>query len=517
MHAISQKLLSQLKVLVPVVSLACGAVQLDAADPPSQGLPAGFAVTKPEVPPELVGSMKTLNERLSKDLRPEDNAAVLMLQAFGPETFESELKRDTYELMGVKELPGNSPLFVTLGEFALTLDGVTPANAHSTALDIQAEMFEAAERLWTEKDLPRVAGYLEANKEMLEVITKASQKPRYYVPLLSIEQPPRLLSAALNVERRFQYIARMLSARALLHAKQGNFEACLQDFMTGHRIAWLLIDGSPLDVSVAKAHVVDAIICHAEIKLIESGTLTKPQLEVFAKTIQELPPLHTAERAIDIGERAIVHQEIELLSTDLASVAGFFEVPGQETVPPSEIPDLSTLKWDLALQRADEIWDKIVKSLATKDRAEQDKLFAELNAQYEKWAEDDDADPRKFTELLKKDPVAASRLIGENMAMALRPFWWQRRLTDERARVRRDLVRLGIALARYRADHSEYPASLTELAPQYLPTIPVEAHSALPFTYKRESNGEALVLSTGANLKVDSNSPFSDDHSIRLK
>ncbi|WP_437192284.1 type II secretion system protein [Planctomicrobium sp. SH527] len=517
MHAISRKLLSQLRVLVPVVSLACGVAQLDAADPSPKGLPEGFSVTKPEIPPELVGSMKTLNEKLSKDLRPEENAAVLMLQAFGPNTFEPELKRDTYELMGVKDLPDNSPLFVTLGEFALTLDGVKPENAHGTALDIQAEMFAAAEHLWTAKQFPRVAEYLEANKEMLEVITKASHKPRYYVPLLSIEQPPRLLSAALNVERRFQYISKMLAARALLNAQQGNIDACIQDFMTGHRLAWLLIDGSPLDVSVAKAHVVDAIICHAECRLIESGTLTKPQLEAFAKALSELPPLHSADRAIDIGERAIVHQEIELLSTDLISVSGFFELPGQETLPPSEIPDLSTLKWDLALSRADEIWDLIVKALATKDRTEQDKLFAELNTQYEKWTESDDADPRKFTALLKADPVAASRLIGENMAMSLRPLWWQRRLTDERARVRRDLVLIGTALAMYRQDNSKYPASLSELSPKYLKSIPLDAHSGQPFEYESKSNGETWVMSNGPNLKNDANSPYSDDNAIRFK
>ncbi len=494
-----------------LVTLPAKETRLSTTDEP---LPEGLQLVPSKTPIDLVGSMKTLNERLSQALPPGDNAVNFLMIVFGPDALEPELKADSYELLGLKKLPDNSPLFVSLDQYTKTLDGIPPEQTPERASEIQAEMFEAGGKLWKRDQYPQLAGYLDANADALKMTAMAVRKPGYYAPMLSVESPPRLLSAALNIERRLPFLARMFAARALLHLENNQFAPCIDDLITCHQMAFLLAYGSPFDVSGAKAHVIDSFAFQAEAACLNSGKLRGDHLNTFASRFRSLTPLPTADRAIDIGERAIVHQEIELLSTDGESVDGFFE---KAEMAPKVRPDLGKLDWQTALKEADKTWDQIVQALRERNRDEQHKLFTALSQKHEQWEQGDDADVGKFLELLKKDPTAASRSVGLDMAMSLRPLWWQRQLTDERARTRRDLINLGIAALLCREATGSFPTTLQELAPKYIDVVPSEAHSDGSYTYTRLSDGRVQILSTGPNRQNDANQDYNDDQFVILR
>jgi len=503
---------------VAAILLMCCLVRLPAKEPgqpmDSTPLPAGLMLVAPETPIELVGSMKSLNHTLSQKLHPADNAVNLLMIVFGPNALEPEVKRETYELLGLKKLPDNSPLFVSLEQFTEHLDGVPADKALERAIEIQADLFECGARLWSREELPQLGQYLDANAEAMTIIAAAARKPGYYAPLLSVEQPPRLLSAALNVERRLPFLSRMFAARALLHLQENDEAQCIADLMTCHKLAWNLAQGSPFDVSGAKAHVIDSFGYRAEAAALASGKFQGEHLVAFATAFQEQPPLPTAERAIDLGERAIVHQEIELLSTDDESVEGFFEHSGSDS---KERVDLERLDWKQALASADTVWDQIVQALKTRDRNERAKQFGALDEAYQKWEQEDDTDAEEFQKLLEKDPAEAGRRVGKDMAMSLRPLWWQRQATDDRAQVRRDLIQLGLALARFRSDRKAFPATLNELAPEFLPAIPTDPHTGGPYVYSRPSESVAEVMSTGLNGQNDAGLNYNDDQIIQIQ
>ncbi|SFJ47249.1 hypothetical protein [Planctomicrobium piriforme] len=512
----ARSFLRRLFLVASFVAVLPGMALTFAAEPGSP-LPEGLKLTEPQIPIELVGSLRSINERLTKQVPPAQNAAVFLLIAVGKDAFEPELKADSLELMGVQALPPDAPQFVLLEDFTKFLDGVPPDQTHEVALQIQDELFAAAEGPWSVEKYPRLLAYLTANEKSLKTISTAADQPGYFVPMLSVEMPPRLLSATLNIERRFPFIARMYNARAMHRLYTGDVDGALDDLLTCHQIALLLANGSPFDVSNAKAHVVDAFATRGEGLVLASGRISPEQLARYTKAFRALPPLPTADQAANIGERAIVHQEIELLSTDEESVRGFFEVPDASSRPAEKLPDLSGLKWDQALVGADGIWDEIVKALGTRDRATQKELFAKLDQKLAQWEESTDEDVEKFTEKLKSDPAATSRWVGENMAWSLRPFWWQRRFSDDRARVRRDLTNIGLALVAYRQDHGSFPAALSELTPKYLPELPVDGHTDLPYDYTRETDGLARVMSKGANQMNDAGNFYNDDQNIELK
>jgi len=481
-------------------------------------VPDGLVCAKSDMPIELVGSLKSLNERLASAVSPERNAVNWLLIAIGADAFEPELKSDSLAMLGLKTLPAGSPQFVPLGDFAKFLDGVPPEMAHEAALQIQDELFAAAEAPWPRERFPRLVSYFEANGPALKTIAAASRQPGYYAPLLSVESPPRLMGAALNIERRFPFLARMYNARAMLALQEGRLPEAIDDLMTCHRLARLLAVGSPMDVSQAKAHVVDAFAARGEMQLLASGKVQGEVLESLTQQFRSLPDMPTADLAAGIGERAIVHQEIELLSTDPLSVAGFFEEPGGSGPgKTSPVPSMETVKWQAAIGRADEIWDEIVTALATRDREQQRRRFVKLDEFFASIDGTADEHDKKFAEQLLKDPVATSRWVGESLATALRPILWQRRLSDDRSRARHDLVALGLALLNYHAKQGQFPAQLEALQPEFLAALPPDAHSDGSYLYFRDADHAVRVMTLGANLKDDAGSLYNDDTTVEIR
>jgi hypothetical protein len=64
------------------------------------------------------------------------------------------------------------------------------------------------------------------------------------------------------------------------------------------------------------------------------------------------------------------------------------------------------------------------------------------------------------------------------------------------------LTELSLALALFKADHGAYPATLAELAPQYLPAVPNDIFSDQPLKYSRTENAYTLY-SVGPNITDD--------------
>ena len=63
-------------------------------------------------------------------------------------------------------------------------------------------------------------------------------------------------------------------------------------------------------------------------------------------------------------------------------------------------------------------------------------------------------------------------------------------------------AQVGMALERYRAAKGDYPAALGTLAPEFLPSVPVDVFNGQPLHYRRVPGG-AVVYSVGPNLKDD--------------
>jgi len=484
--------------------------------PPPVALPAGMILTTPQISSEITGALRDLHVKLSKGVKPEENAVVWLMQIYGEEALDAPLHDVTLEMLGIEKMPAESPLFVSVDQFVQSLD-LAAEQRDETAGKVDEQLRAGSQGLWTAQEKPELAGYLKANEKALNTLLVAANQPRYFAPLLAPELPSRLISASLVVERRLPFLARLLAARAVLQFGDNDMDGTLADLQACHRLANLLADGSPFDVSVAKAQVIDSTAFWAERALLESGRLTGPQLVQLQRgltySLSRFPPVHIAAA---VGERAIVHQEIELLKTDPESQIGFFEESEDQNIDPAQLMSLADCDWKQAHQRADEIQDAIVAALEVKDRSSQLALFSKLDQAYAKWEATVDQKTVNFSKEIQNDRNGVSRWVGENMAMSLRPNYYQRRASADRQETRRDLITIGIALEKYQREKGEFPPALENLVPEYLGLIPVDACTDAAFIYSRLAADQARLTSLGRNRVDDAGQMYNDDVELKL-
>jgi hypothetical protein len=479
-----------------------------------QALPEGMILNTPFIPKNVVGSMRSLNETLSRDLAPCDNAAVFLVQVLGDHIIRPEVRRDTLEMLGIETLSKMSPHFFALEEYIQAEGKVRPERAQGAVLELQGALYAASERPWKAEEYVDVGDYLKANQAGLNAVVALSNKPRYFAPMLALEEPQRLMSASFAIEYRLPFVVRCLTARAMFRIANDDLSGTMTDILACHQLAKLLADGSPCDVSAGRANLINSFAYRGEVALLESGKLTASQVTAFRQQLEKIPVQINAARAADIGERAILHQEIELLQADKAAMQEFFTVANQKDLPPVEKRPIPAVKWDLVLKRADLIQDQIVQALGTRDRKEQSDKFVQLDQLYAKWQTASDANTLRFAEAKVGDIDAASEWIGETMAMSLFPVYRQRRATEDLAVIRRELIVVGLSLVLYQREQGEYPSGLSDLVPKYLSAVPQDD---AVLSYVRDAKDQCHVISLGVNRHHDAGRFDNDDHRIELK
>ncbi len=92
------------------------------------------------------------------------------------------------------------------------------------------------------------------------------------------------------------------------------------------------------------------------------------------------------------------------------------------------------------------------------------------------------------------------------MTMVLVPSYSRINKARDRATAHLGLAQVSLLLKAYRAERSEYPASLAELARSAGYELPIDPFSGKPFAYRREGAG-FLLYSWGQNLKDDGGKP----------
>lgn len=480
---------------------------------------SGMKTADPIMPAHLTGELRKLNSSLSQGVSPQQNAVVILVEIFSPAVFEPALRPDSMDMLGIVSVSEQSPRFEYIGPYVKKqVDSPDDYDQiEELTNQIHVGLLDVAVRPWQRADNEALAGYLDENQDALNLFVAASKLPKYYAPLLAEEMSPSLMSASMAVEYRLEFVCRCLNARATLRLAEKDLDGGFSDLLASHRIARLLAAGSPLDVSIAKAHQIDAITCRTEMGIMESGILSGAQALQLLGILSKLPEITAPEIAADIGERAIIQQEIDLLQTDEDSVIGFFEHGEEDVSSEVEAFQKAEIQWDLVRERANEIQDNVVQALSMhKNLKLQLKRFQQLEEQFEQWKAANDEHETSFEESFRADPARTSREIGESIAYALRTNCWQRKLTHSRGQNRSAMVLIGLALISYHSQYETYPADLTDLAPQFLPTVPLDVFSNEPFNYVRDGESQARLTSWGANKVDDAGKRYNDDQILTL-
>ena len=189
----------------------------------------------------MVDFVESLNQRMSRGVTPENNAAVLLWQAAGPAEILSDVRDEFFERLGIKPLPDKGDYLISFDDFVQAHPELLPdiedtddTTGNSTPETLANKQFEQAlRRPWSAEEFPIVAAWLATNQGPLELIAAAADRTHYYSPHIGWSVISTMLPDMLVV----RYAARTLTMRAMLQLHQGNVEAAWQDLHRRHRLA----------------------------------------------------------------------------------------------------------------------------------------------------------------------------------------------------------------------------------------------------------------------------------------
>jgi len=501
-----------------------------------------------------VNYIAAVNQRYGKGVTVENNAAVLVMRAVGLERMTKANRREFLLRLGVSSPPKRGDRFVTLDDYVVA--SVLNEDEKKRHAEARRYSVEVARRLmggggigprdrgkgppdparkfsdnfnliqgkpWTAKDYPVLADWLKANEKPLSLLMAASQRSRYFVPLVSDSQPPDYFDAAVSGPglSRLQSMLEVLEARAKLRAGREDFEGAHADLMTLHRLGRLLATRPEL-IEKLLGVVVAGQGGEGHLSLARAGWLTADQARRVAADLDGLSTMPDLVDAFDVGERLVYLSGV----TSLARATGGGGRKGSPLVP--EETTGSGIDWNRILRNGNVRFDRWVEAARKKTFAERSAALAVVNQ-----------------ELSEAVDLAAKQMRGVGrFSLSARLFFAgrqaRRRIVTEileRALftitavsiegtmakfecnvMRSDLVTVAMGLTAYRIERGEYPAKLSGLSADYLSKIPPDRFVDRPLVYRREGSG-CVVYSLGPNMKDDEgrkNDESWDDIVIRL-
>lgn len=479
---------------------------------PAQQLTIGPETTvldAPLTPDGYVDYASALNQRHSAGVTADQNAVALLVHAFGPHTIPANIRPQYFELLGVPSLPEEGPYFQPLHDFerARNPDQATFTARHQVLLD---DLRAAGKSPWTASDFTDIAALLQANEAPLDLIVEASQRPRYYAPLVPDPQAPLLITVQLPVEQQQREAVRQLAARAMLKLGADDVEGAWEDLLTCHRLSrllgqsWTMISGL---VSIA----VETVAFATDPQLMGSPSLTADQARRCLADCTSLADLPRMAELMDVGER---FGSLDCLNFAAQGRGDILTDAGVDLLSQSKDGDGRSLlnaavDWNLVLEHVNDYYDSLVAAMNIEDPRQR---YAELNRMDEELAE---FDPRDHLSLLLVASTTgnrehSSRSMAELALRHLLPAFREGRIAEDRGIARARMVRVGFALAVYRREQGEYPSTLDALAPNILDAVPVDPFTQAPFIYQLTEHGYR-IYSVGDNFTDDNGQSYNDN------
>ncbi len=435
---------------------------------------------------------------LSKGVTPENNAVVLIWQAFGPGDLAPEQTAEYFKLLGIPAPPISGRYFTPIyGAKPMPI----PRTGDQDPNDPETQLMQAQERPWSKIEFPAVAKWLQANRVPLQLAIEASHRPRYFSPLmgrLSGDKIPFALPLFLDV-REFAYL---LETDATLKVGEGKLADAWQEALACHRLGRLVSQGPTLtDMQVGRA--IDGIAIHIDGAIAGSDRLSAEQARQFAREFAELPPLKSVAENLDLGERVWVLENVLGLGTATVSGVGIANY-GIATAygPPRWTPNWR-LDWDATLRRTNAWYDRLVETARIMSPEKRRSSLAAL--------ENDLTNEAKEVEGTQIHPLGycdrtGAKLTEKAISISMIASSLPAIAAEDHNLDLQDMCRVAFALGAYRAEQGRFPTSLNALVPRYIEQVPKNRFSGSELHFKLETNSYVLY---GADM-AGNDTPLTD-------
>jgi len=384
---------------------------------------------------------------------------------------------------------------------------------------------------WKAADHPQIAEWLKANDQALRLGIKASERSRFYLPLMPAGHQGIMMEVLMPNMTPVRALGRALIMRSNLALAEGRVSDAWDDIKAVDRLGSLLGQDSTLIGRLASLSVT-SMADKAAIRLAASGKIDQRTSQAALAAIRSMPPTAEVISAVDGGERfveldAMMHlaratpagrREFLRMIQSIASVQSLVAprpAAASSSSPATSAPAesntarmnesnviLATLTdkemneaadWNAGLRRVNEYYDRVVAGMRMTDLSKRREAADALR----KW----------LTELQRSlrtmpDPgtQAYRDYVPKVMLTVFAPDFGTAQLLADRAANDRRRAVIAIALASYKADQGHYPAKLADLVDKYLKQVPQDAWGK-PFVYKTQDKDCVLTDPNEATIK----------------
>lgn len=417
----------------------------------------------------VVDYVASLNEPL-KQIKPEDNAAVLLVKAMGKEAASEKIAADYYRLLKCDPPTEKGTYLVDFHEFLKRKDRDFD-DAATAALE------RCQLRPWKPSQEPIIEEWLRLNEKPLAMAVEATRRSRCVAPYLSGNDPPMMIAVELGMVQGCRTVARLIAARAMRSAGEGRLEAAFEDIDALHRLATLLGREAKTIIEDLVAIALRGVAFRAEHSLALVG---KPSEQLLQRRIAQTLAL---PRFIELVDRLDHWERLAILNGTLYSIIyGGKVLGGRDPSPPAGLDGEFI---DEALRTVNRWIDQYVAAIRAKPGSggkSVDDLERELSEKMRRARE------RESTFFLFRSPTpphprgpkaAAGERYAEVMIGLLFPAFSMAAQAKIRTIAVQRQTALVYAIALYKQKHGAYPEKLdaAELG------VPAEA-TIDPFTTK---------------------------------
>ncbi len=311
------------------------------------------------------------------------------------------------------------------------------------------------------------------------------------------------------------------SSPALLRLNEGRIADATQDLLACHRLARLIGSG-PLLMHGSVARSIEIKACIADAALLQAGQLSSAAALAYRDELEKLAPQPSVADQFDHGERImLLGFSSELAEKQQPELEDMMERFGQALSPMADtelivdIYDMQmTVVWNEGMRSANKEWDRWLAAIRTPITDWRSLRFEALETTARSILKQTPEGLGETT--LQKKGDWMGRMLATRMLPNLKPDL----VVEDRARMRVDLVLLGLALAADHADNGAYPETLAALVPRYCRAIAGDRFTTKPLVYRLEDKG--YVLYSAGDNGIDNGGtpsnaqPPGDDIVIRI-
>lgn len=417
-----------------------------------------------------------INAKYGEGISPENNAVVLLWQAFGPENIPGELRAEYFALLGCEEPPAEGDYY--------TLDlNLSPKDGEADEGELLTELIRQP---WRREQHPEVHEWLEKNEAAMEHLAAASRRPDFFAPIVSKD------GAVYSSRLPQDWWHWLLCCRAMRHLGEGNGESAWNDLLAQSRLNRLYYRQFDY-ISFLTACSMESATNEAVCALLHEGNWTADQLRRLQAEWDALPenrPLRDM-LAFEWRMESLLAGTMSMKSSREVS-GNLAEEGGTDSIRGWVVRH--AVDWNRIFTRINLLHDELDAINEMENGDQRNTKFEEFRNRY--------GLPKKQTTTIEVPPTLRRR-ARENQMMefisdSATGIIDGMNLSEKQLVMHREMMQLAFALELYRAKNGAYPDRLEQLAPAHATAIPLDRFNGQSLQY-RSTGGDYQLHSVGIN------------------